>query len=615
MSAILSESQLNDFITPGVACIKPVETLPAQQPASEQSSNPYEVTTEDKVAAENPAANQPAQVSLTDCLACGGCVTSAEAVLISLQSHEEVLNTLNAHQSISVQDAMRGADGKVFVASVSPQARASLAATYGITSIEAGCLIEQLLCGPQGVRRGGSHGSGFSWCLDTNRLRDIVLWGTAKEALDASSSGPQHTNHDRHKNQPKRPILASNCPGWVCYAEKTHPHTLPHLSRLKSPQALAGTLVKSVLARKFGVAPNKIWHLAIMPCFDKKLEASREELTDAYWKDGAGIVTNGDTRIDGQARRDGVRDVDCVITARELLMLAESRGISLPNLPRQHVRVEAFPDAALDSFLFERKPRSEMASARDAGPSGGYGYQVLRRLHRQYSGSRLEVQSGRNPDVKHCVLKAHNGTVIAKTARHYGFKNIQNLVQKLKPAEPSRLLGGARKPAGGSKGAGSLSEFLYIEVMACPGGCTNGGGQVKIGDLPSNTLVEGSTAQAEVVRHEEGRRKPTNAEERAWRAKVDEAYFSAESDTEPELKSDEDGDVAMTNGHVETSQSDDEDKSVEDVLRYWSNCCQLPLETLLYTSFRAVESDVGKEKNVNDVERVAGLASSIGGGW
>src|SRR6201996_4418612 len=92
MSAILSADDLNDFISPGVACIKPIETLPKQD-----DSNPYEVTTEDKVQAQNPA---PASISLTDCLACSGCVTSAEAVLVSLQSHTEVLSTLDAHPSL-----------------------------------------------------------------------------------------------------------------------------------------------------------------------------------------------------------------------------------------------------------------------------------------------------------------------------------------------------------------------------------------------------------------------------------------------------------------------------------------------------------------------------------
>src|SRR4051812_19589932 len=114
-SAILSADDLNDFISPGVACIKPIETLP-----KEDDSNPYEVTTEDKVQAQNPA---PASISLTDCLACSGCVTSAEAVLVSLQSHNEVLNTLDKHPAYNVHDLLEAnpaghglSEAKLFVA-------------------------------------------------------------------------------------------------------------------------------------------------------------------------------------------------------------------------------------------------------------------------------------------------------------------------------------------------------------------------------------------------------------------------------------------------------------------------------------------------------------------
>src|ERR1700710_1572506 len=69
--------------------------------------NPYEVTTEDRLAAANPT---PAQISLTDCLACSGCVTSAEAILVSLQSHTEVLNTLDAHPSLSPERMLESND-------------------------------------------------------------------------------------------------------------------------------------------------------------------------------------------------------------------------------------------------------------------------------------------------------------------------------------------------------------------------------------------------------------------------------------------------------------------------------------------------------------------------
>ncbi|CAG8876290.1 unnamed protein product [Penicillium nalgiovense] len=244
MSAILSADDLNDFISPGVACIKPVETLPPKDTKNHEDT--YEVTTEDKV---QPEDLPPAQISLTDCLACSGCVTSAEAVLISLQSHAEVLNTLDAHPEIPLTQEPHGVrvnntedsgEGKIFVASVSPQVRASLATTYGISEKEAGYMIDQLLSGPQGLRGGGKHGNGFTWVVDTNAMREAVLVLTADEVSDSLNSGDSSAAGHSDDSLPKRPILSSACPGWICYAEKTHPFILPHLSRLKSPRLCRG---------------------------------------------------------------------------------------------------------------------------------------------------------------------------------------------------------------------------------------------------------------------------------------------------------------------------------------------------------------------------------------
>ena len=624
MSAILSESQLNDFISPGVACIKPVETLPAQQQQSD-ASNSYEVTTEDRLTQQDATQNAPpAQISLTDCLACSGCVTSAEAVLVSLQSHEEVLNTLEAHKSLSVEQARRSEDGKVFVASVSPQARASLAATFGVSSAVAGAWIEQLLCGPQGLKAGGAQNSGFNWCLDTNRLREVALEGTVDEALVASSPDASVGNWKRDNDKaPRKPVLASACPGWICYAEKTHPHVLPHLSRLKSPQALAGTLVKSILSRNLDITPDKIWHLAIMPCFDKKLEASREELTDTHWAEkhlGADENSEDDRSTRKQA---DVRDVDCVITARELLMLAEYRAISIPQLPRASLHNEPFPDPQLDALLFPHESDRRQSVNRDSGPSGGYAFQILQQLRRQHPGSHLKTQRGRNPDVVEYHLVSQAGRVLGKTARYYGFQNIQNLVRKLKPAKSSRLLGGTRRPRPDTGGSAGLQEYLYVEVMACPGGCTNGGGQVKVGDLPTNDFVEGSTEAAEQRRIEESKRKPGLAEQKEWLKRVDEAYYSADSEDDFDM----DGDVRMTSGtsedaidaHSQAQREKPDCVSVDaqNILERWQYLTGLTKDTLVYTTYRAVESDVGKDKTkgTSDVERVAGLASSLGGGW
>ncbi|KAE8375142.1 cytosolic Fe-S cluster assembly factor nar1 [Aspergillus bertholletiae] len=607
MSAILSADDLNDFISPGVACIKPVETLPKNE--SSNSKNLYEVTTEDKVQPENPP---PAQISLTDCLACSGCVTSAEAVLISLQSHAEVLNTLDAYPELSFTqnhsgpciDSSNALDGesRIFVASVSPQVRASLAATYGISTKEATYMIDQFLSGPHGLRAGGEHGSGFTWVVDTNIMREAVLVLTADEVNETLK---EPSTRDTSKSPlPKRPVLSSACPGWICYAEKTHPFILPHLSRLKSPQALTGTFLKTVLSKALGVPPSRIWHLAIMPCFDKKLEASREELTDVSWSPLEAGAPSAELNKP-------VRDVDCVITTRELLTLASSRGISLPTLPLKPLApsfTPQFPDETLNTFLFRNQNESEQTM--ETGTSGGYLHHVLRAFQAKNPGSEIVTQRGRNADVVEYSLISPGGETLMKAARYYGFRNIQNLVRKLKPARVSRLPG-ARVPsasAGGSRrqplsrnGASAVSgvDYAYVEVMACPGGCTNGGGQIRVEDARE------ASSSAQPVMAVENPSKPSPHEQRAWLARVDEAYFSADSDTEDGM---DDQTQPLTIPERETR--------VHEAFKYWSDLMKLPLSQLVYTTYREVESDVGKPKDAPiDTTRVVELAGKIGGGW
>ncbi len=601
MSAILSADDLNDFISPGVACIKPIETLPKQTPQELNVCCPsltlcvnayiqhkaYEVTTEDKVHKENVP---HAQISLTDCLACSGCVTSAEAVLVSLQSHSEVLSALDSGPSVDLgllsdEAVAPQYDGKLFVASISPQVRASLAATYGVSESEAGWMIDQLLSGPRGLSSGGKQGNRFIWVVDTNVMREASLVLGAdevRESLQRQNGGGDPTTQGVSVTTPKPPILSSACPGWICYAEKTHPHVLPHLSRLKSPQALTGTFLKTILSKNLNVRPDQIWHVSIMPCFDKKLEASREELTDIYWRSPSPEIPPSQP----------VRDVDCVITARELIMLADTRGISFPTLPRQPLPSQPpFPDTILSNFLFpsQKQSRSEVQSP-EAGTSGGYLHHILQTQLSLVPNSTLTTIRGRNADIiEYTVTSPDSTSPVFKTARYYGFHNIQNLVRKLNPAKKSRLPGGRASKAK----AGSGMEYAYVEVMACPGGCTNGGGQIKVDDVP----LKPETAMSQ----------------KQWLAKVDEAYFSM-SDSE-----DDDGDVAMM-GHG-SAKPDNDDRIngispsyIRSVLHHWSSSTGIELEKLVTTSYRRVESDVGKVGG-GENERVVELAGKIGGGW
>jgi iron only hydrogenase large subunit-like protein len=602
MSAILSADDLNDFISPGVACIKPIETLP-----KEDNSNPYDVTTEDKVAASNPA---PASISLTDCLACSGCVTSAEAVLVSLQSHTEVLNTLDGYASLDVQALLKQREltnghtpipqhAKLFIASVSPQVRASLGATFGISERRAGYMIEQFLAGPEGLSKGGAHGSRFSYVVDTNQMRETCLVLGADEVRESL----------QNKSAP-RPILTSACPGWICYAEKTHPHVLPHLSKLKSPQALTGTLLKSVLCKSLGIHPSQIWHLAIMPCFDKKLEASREELTNRYWQP--------DESIDDL--HNPVRDVDCVITARELFSLARTRDIQLSSLPLRPISPQQqtpFPDSRIFHRLFpkpRRRPTQSQSQSASAGTSGGYLHHILLTQQSLHPGSKITVHRGRNADVIDYTLVSATGAPLFKAARYYGFRNIQNLVRKLKPAKVSRMPGAAikmKKVAGGSG-----IDLAYVEVMACPGGCTNGGGQIRVEDVEAEN-IDGEGVKGQSLSQKE------------WLRQVDETYFSAESEfgstSECEVLLDADGDdLQMSQPSSNSTEDADEDVSlineisppqIHAFLSHWSSLVGVPIRKLAYTTFREVVSDVGKNKNMDDSQRIAAIAGMSGGGW
>lgn len=492
-------------------------------------------------------------------------------MLVSLQSHAEVLHTLDSAPALDPSDpSTLSGTGCVHVASVSPQSRASIAAAYGVSEREAGHMIEQLLSGPSGLRAGGQYNNGMEWVVDTNVAREACLVVGAEEVL-------QSLQTEKAAGSPAKPILTSSCPGWICYAEKTHPHVLPHLSRLKSPQALMGTLIKTALRQKLGIPTSQIWHVAIMPCFDKKLEASREELTDEAW--------------DHKGQK-GIRDVDCVITTKELLMLADSRGIDFGALPRVPVANSTpFPDTKLQQFLFP--PRRRKNGSPSSGTSGGNLSYLLQSIAAQHEASRIDVVRGRNADVIEYSVVSASGESLFKAARYYGFRNIQNLVRRLKPARASRIpggrpIGGARKPNGKS----ATPEYAYVEVMACPGGCTNGGGQIKADDAVISQQSNGVVSRGPL-------------EQKQWLTQVDEAYFSGGEDSVEFDEMDVDGPNDIVDG-ISTSY-------IEDALSYWSYMTGIDLGTLVYTSYREVVSDVGKK--VSETERVVQLAGKIGGGW
>ncbi|KHJ34135.1 putative iron only hydrogenase large subunit domain-containing protein [Erysiphe necator] len=581
MSAILSSDDLNDFISPGVACIKPIETLPSKKIPTDEDGLEISLHGEFPFSQDH-ASLPPAQISLTDCLACSGCVTSAEAILVSLQSHTEVLNELDSAPALrihpngtSLENLEHG--GKIYVASVSPQSRASLAAAFGVSQREAGYMIEQLLSGSQGIKNRAVYRNFFQWVIDTNVARNACLVLGVDEVLNSLQGREERSaSEDSKEPQAKMPLLTSSCPGWICYAEKTHPYILPHLSKLKSPQAITGTILKTTLSKIFDISPQRIWHVAIMPCYDKKLEASREELTDHSW---AGCESKG------------IRDVDSVMTTRELLLLADVRRVDFAKLPRYPVQRIPFPDPKLESFLFPSDKNLLSNRSYEFGPSGGYLYYILNYFVSQNKGSKIHMTRGRNADVlEYSVISCEN-EILIKAARYYGFRNIQNLVRRLKPPNQSRIPG--VKPKGIVKKSLSMpsgTDFTYIEVMACPGGCTNGGGQIKVDD-PVLSIHHNSEANSRPLSQKE------------WISKVDEAYFSGDDIL----------DETQNNNQHEEFVDGISRGYIKEILAHWANLTGIYLPRLVYTTFRRVESDVGKK--IDHSQNVMRIASKIGGGW
>ncbi|TCD71220.1 Cytosolic Fe-S cluster assembly factor nar1 [Steccherinum ochraceum] len=245
-SGALTLTDLNDFITPSQACIKPVE-----QTNKPEEKEPGAASTEIQVdstgayyeisASGAKPAGQPqpqkkletAQISLNDCLACSGCITSAESVLITLQSHTEVLNFLSQNPPRS------DSSHKVPVISIAPQSLASLAASISSTSSSAPVTLRRVL---RRVQTFCKSVLGFEHAYDTTFARHISLLEHAQEFRERKAAGGTGS----------LPMLASACPGWVCYAEKTHSEMLPFISRTKSPQQVMGTLVKEWLGTQWG---------------------------------------------------------------------------------------------------------------------------------------------------------------------------------------------------------------------------------------------------------------------------------------------------------------------------------------------------------------------------
>lgn len=415
MSAILRSDDLNDFIKPGVACIKPVESVRKAETAEIAIGI-------DGIPEEEGRALAPAQISLQDCLACSGCVTSSEAALVELQSPKELLAQLDAARE------------NVFVLSVCPQARASLSNAYRMSIDEVDARLKVFF-------------------LDRLKFRAVV--GTeVGRILSLVESYREISNSEA------KPVLGSTCPGWTLYTEKTHSEIVPFLSKVKSPQQITGHLLKHLFSEELGLCPKTIYHVSLMPCFDKKLESARPDFV-----------------------YDEAREVDLVITPKELVDMLHT------HFDTGFERIPTIANSANNSPRLW--PTLDWKS-NSGSSSGGYLDFILSSLAECYPHSRVHTVQGKNSDYTEFQLLNANDELLFKGAQVYGFKNIQNMVRKLKMKHSKAALARRNAKRASQEQLSDPSSYDYIEVMACPGGCIGGGGQIAppMGVLPKEWINE-----------------------------------------------------------------------------------------------------------------------------
>ncbi len=226
---------------------------------------------------------------------------------------------------------------------------------------------------------------------------------------------------DRVQNGKTLPMFTSCCPGWVKYIEQNRPELLDHVSSCKSPHEMEGAILKTYYAKKMGIDPKDIYVVSIMPCTVKKFEAERPELNEEH-----------------------MQDVDAVLTTRELVRIFKIAGIDFEDLPEDE---------------FDNPLGESSGAAAIFGTSGGVMEAAVRTAYYKLTGNNLEkldLEDFRGSSkVKESSLKIDDNTTI-NVAVVNGIGNVGNILDEIE--------------------AGT-SKYHFVEVMACPGGCINGGGQ------------------------------------------------------------------------------------------------------------------------------------------
>ena len=325
-----------------------------------------------------------------DCAYCAQCVTHCPVG--ALYERDDTMQVLEALADPEI----------ITVVQVAPAVRAAWAEDFGLPLDVAtpGRMVSAL------------KSLGFDYVYDTNFSADLTIMEEGSEFVERFT----------HKDQYPWPMFTSCCPGWVRFVKSQFPDFVPNLSTAKSPQQMFGAVAKTYFAEKNGIPLEKLKVISVMPCVSKKAESDLPTMVGA----------------------DGRKDVDIVLTTRELARLLKSDHVDIRGLPEQ-------------SFDFPLGTGTGAAVI--FGATGGVMDAALR--------SAYFLVTGRNPDAD-AFLPVRGmdgwkeaafdipGAGTVRVAVAHGLGNTRKLMEAIQAGK---------------------AHYDFVEIMACPGGCAGGGGQ------------------------------------------------------------------------------------------------------------------------------------------
>ena len=320
------------------------------------------------------------------CIQCGQCVNVCPTG--ALMEKSEIAR---------VDEAMKA--GKLVIVQTAPAVRAAIGEEFG----------ERIGTPCTGKMVAALHRLGFYRVFDTNFAADLTIMEESHEFIQRLTANDTI------------PMITSCSPGWINYIEYYYPELLGHLSSCKSPHQMMGAIIKSYYAEKHNLNKEDIFVVSVMPCIAKKGEKEREA-----------------------NRVDGIKDVDAVLTTRELAKLIKRSGINWKKLPDEQFDDDLIGEYSGAGVIF--------------GVTGGVMEAAVRTAYHTLTNNELEpieltpVRGFKG--VKEATLNINGLEVNIAVAS--GMVNAKKLLDDIKAGK---------------------SKYQFIEIMGCPGGCVNGGGQ------------------------------------------------------------------------------------------------------------------------------------------